>query len=340
MTEDLYSIDEFYFQWHITERCNKHCSHCYQNGHPVNDLPLSDLEKIIDCMDEALVKWDRQGSLSFTGGEPFIRQNELFTLMRRIDEIPRFEYYDILTNGSLITDDVVHQLSNLSKLRRVQVSLEGSTPEINDAIRGKGSLRETVNAIRKMKEKGLTVSVMTTLSRFNYRDIPALIYLLNDESVDTFALERLIPEGRGQSLSDQLLSSDELRDLYEQIYTIALQKNGTRILMYRPLFTLVAPDDPTAGALCSIGNNAMTIMPDGTVYPCRRLPIPIGNILKDGIFSIWYNSEVLWNIRNPDNLKGKCRECDYLASCRGCRAMAYFDSGDYMAEDPLCWKTS
>ena len=79
-------------------------------------------------------------------------------------------------------------------------------------------------------------------------------------------------------------------------------------------------------------------MLDGIVYPCRRLPIPIGNILTDGLFSIWYDSEVLWKIRNPENIKGECYDYSHLASCRVCRAMSYFCSGDYMAEDPQCWR--
>lgn len=337
MSSELSAKDEFYFQWHITERCNRHCRHCYQNSHPVNDLPLADLELVLSNMGEALVKWNRQGSLSFTGGEPLIRHAELFALMNRVDDIPKFVYYDILTNGSLISDDIVAALKNLYKLRRVQVSLEGASPEINDAIRGNGSYRETLKAIRKMKRQDLTVGVMTTISRFNYQDIPAVIEVLDNEGVDTFAMERLIPEGNGESLSDQLLSSKELQQLYEQVYEIALRKKTPRILMYRPLFNLVVRDDESVGALCSVGNNALTIMPDGTVYPCRRLPIPIGNILTDGLFSIWYDSKVLWEIRNPDNIKGKCHDCDYLSSCRGCRAMAYSCSGDYLAEDPQCW---
>lgn len=329
--------DEFYFQWHITERCNKHCRHCYQNDHPMADLPLADLELVLRRMDEALVKWDRQGSLSLTGGEPFVRREELFALMDRVDYLDSFVYYDVLTNGSLISDEIASALKNQPKLRRVQVSLEGSNPETNDAIRGDGSYEETLEAIRRMKKHGLTVSVMTTVSRLNYQEIPALISLLGDEGVDTVAFERLIPEGRGEGLRDQLLSPQELKSLYERIYEIAVNGAKIRVLMYRPLFTLVAPDDSTVGALCSAGNNALTIMPDGTVYPCRRLPIPIGNVLEDGLFAIWYDSEVLWKIRNPQNLGGKCRGCDLLTSCRGCRAMAFSTTGDYMAEDPLCW---
>jgi len=329
--------DEFYFQWHITERCNKHCSHCYQNDVPASELSLDDLGRVLDRMDEALVKWGLHGSLSLTGGEPFLRKLELFALMNRIDQTNSFAYYDILTNGSLISDDIAVALEKYKKLRRVQVSLEGSKPEINDAIRGEGSCNETLKAIRIMKRHGLVVGVMTTLSRANYKDIFSLVQLLESEGVDDFALERLIPEGRGRHLEDQLLSPEELRSLYERVYDIAVKTQNIRILMHRPLFTLVAPEDPDAGALCSVGNNALTIMPDGTVYPCRRLPIPIGNILTDGLFSIWYDSEVLWNIRNPANIGGKCRHCDFLSNCRGCRAMAYFCSGDYMAEDPQCW---
>lgn len=337
MDDELNSRDEFYFQWHITERCNRRCLHCYQNGHPIDDLPLADLRSILERMDQALKKWNRTGSLSFTGGEPFLRQPELLALMGDVDQLGSFSHYDILSNGSLISEDAVCQLRMHPKLRRVQVSLEGSKREINDAIRGEGSYDETLRTIRLMKKHGLTVSVMTTVSRVNYGDIPAMVELLDAEGVDTFAVERLVPEGRGQGLRDQMLTADELKGVYGSVYDIAGRGLGMRVLMYRPLFALIAPDDPEVGALCSAGNNALTIMPDGTVYPCRRLPIPIGNVLEDGLFSIWYGSDVLWRIRNPGNLQSKCRVCDLLIKCRGCRASAYACSGDYMGEDPQCW---
>jgi radical SAM protein with 4Fe4S-binding SPASM domain len=338
MLTELISTDEFYFQWHLTESCNKHCSHCYQNGRLAEELPLSGLRQILLHIDRALAKWERQGSISFTGGEPFLRESDLFALMNGADQTNSIAFYDILTNGSLVSDEIASKLKDFRKLRRIQVSLEGSTPEVNDAIRGRGSFEETLIAIRTMKKHGLTVSVMTTVSKLNYQDVPNLIELLDGEGVDTFAIERLIPEGRGEQFKHKLLLPQELKELYERVYEMKSRTKGIHILMSRPLFTLVAPDDSDVGALCSAGNNALTVMPDGTVYPCRRLPIPIGNILTDGLFSIWYDSEVLWRIRNPDNLQGKCRDCNLLAACRGCRAMAYFCSGDYMAEDAQCWR--
>jgi len=332
------AADEFYFQWHITERCNKHCRHCYQDGAHSGELPLGQLERVLDIMSEAGTAGGRRGTLSLTGGEPFLRRDDLFALARRVDTDDAFAHYDILTNGSLVDDATSEELTKLKKLRRVQVSLEGGTPRVNDAIRGVGSFDETLQAIRTMKRHGLTVGVMTTISRTNAHDVSAVIDLLAQERVDTLAMERLVPEGHGLAMRSQMLSPEELHELYGSLYWRAKQGGAPRLLLYRPLFAQVAPDDPTIGALCSVGNNALTLMPDGTVYPCRRLPISIGNVLEDGLFNIWYGSDLLWQIRAPENLKGKCRDCAFLASCRGCRAMEYAVTGDYHAEDPQCWR--
>jgi len=61
--------DEFYFQWHLTERCNLKCLHCYQNNDILSEIPLKDLLSIVDKMEEALAKWGKRGTLSLTGGE-------------------------------------------------------------------------------------------------------------------------------------------------------------------------------------------------------------------------------------------------------------------------------
>jgi len=335
---DLNWEDEFYFQWHITERCNWSCKHCYQNANTSDDLPIDKLTEVFDKMEDALEKWGKRGSVSLTGGEPFLRKKELYALMSRIDKSGCFSYYDILTNGSMISRKEARILASYSKLRRVQVSLEGASTQTNDEIRGKGSFDSVLKAIENLRARDIDVAVMMSITRKNINEVPALVETLGKMDVQALTLERFIPEGHGIYMKEFVLDADEVRDLYTQIHKIATNGSPVRILLYRPLFALVGRDDPTVGALCSAGNNALTIMPDGTVYPCRRLPIPIGNVLKDGLHKIWYGSDVLWTLRNPENLKGKCHNCELLPQCRGCRAVAYFLTGDYMEADPQCWK--
>lgn len=265
-------------------------------------------------------------------------QDKLFSLLYHMNSLQTIHHFDILTNGWLLDQGCVNELKELKKLRRVQVSLEAGNQKLNDRIRGKGSFEKTLSAIRLLKRNGFQVAVMMTISHINKNEVEPLIEVLKQERVDTFSAERFIPEGVGADLKDEFLAPEEVKDVFESIYSLAMKEDGIRILLYRPLFALLNGSDPTVGALCSAGNNALTIMHDGTIYPCRRLPIPIGNAVSDSFFKVWYTSEVLWNLRNPGNIKGKCSGCDFIPVCRGCRAMAYALTGDYLAEDPQCWK--
>lgn len=335
---ELSADEEFYFQWHITDRCNWRCSHCYHDDYSgKNELTIEELVTAADKMAIALEKWQKKGSYSLTGGEPFIRPEALFSLARHLDKQVTTAYYDILTNGSLISDAFATDMVGLKKLRRVQMSVEGPTPELNDKIRGDGSFERTLKTIRLLKNRGLQVSIMTTVFRSNMSKIVELIDILENEGVDTFALERFIPEGTGFAIASEALEPSEIRDVFTAVYEAGKNLRKIRVLMYRPLFAILDEDDPTIGAMCSIGTNALTVMHDGTVLPCRRLPIPIGNIKSDSLFKIWYDDPLLWEIRNPLKLKGKCSTCDLVPICRGCRAVAYARTGDYLGEDPQCW---
>jgi radical SAM protein with 4Fe4S-binding SPASM domain len=77
------------------------------------------------------------------------------------------------------------------------------------------------------------------------------------------------------------------------------------------------------------------VLSDGTVYPCRRLPIPIGNI-KEGIENIYFENQVMKDLRDFNKLE--CGSCSRVGFCRGCRAVAYAMTGDYLAKDPNCFK--
>jgi radical SAM protein with 4Fe4S-binding SPASM domain len=41
-------------------------------------------------------------------------------------------------------------------------------------------------------------------------------------------------------------------------------------------------------------------------------------------------------LRDPDQLKGKCRVCKYRVVCGGQRGRAYALTGDYLESDPAC----
>ena len=86
----------------------------------------------------------------------------------------------------------------------------------------------------------------------------------------------------------------------------------------------------------------MSILADGTITPCRRLNIPIGNVLEDSLREVWSVSPVLEALRDRSRYEGRCSRCKWWANRRGCRAIAYayskaYGKENYLAEDPQCY---
>lgn len=329
---------EFYFQWHITERCNRRCRHCYHTSYDsIGELSDENVLTVADRLTESLKAWDRRGAVGLTGGEPLLRRAIIFDIMDRLASTGLVDRVDLMTNGTLLTEKDCALLAGHSLLRRVQVSLEGASAECHDAIRGRNSFGETIQAIKRMKQNGLIVAAMMTVSRQNVSEVVSVLELLREHGVDVFSIDRFIPEGQGSRNREWLLSSIEVKECYETVYRWAMKNNKPRVLMYRPLFCLIDSESPHVGAMCSVGVNALTILHDGTVYPCRRLPIVLGNVLRDSLHEIFYESDQLWKVRIPSNLKGRCASCQFVPVCRGCRSMALAVTGDWLGEDPHCW---
>jgi len=343
---------DFGFQWHITDRCNLRCTHCYQEDYSgSNELSLDALRRIADEIIRTLSKWNKSGDIAITGGEPLLKE-EMFPLIRYLESADEIASLDILSNGTLINENIVEQIRDLKKIRCVQISLEGASLESNDRIRGKGTFKKAMASIGLLRKSAISVNIMFTLQRSNMGDIPSLIDLAIAEGISNLTIERVVPIGMGNRIRNELLSAEEIKDVFGYISERAeqeIRRGGlTSISRSRPLWVMCsrntdslgidACNGDTPGGICSIGLDGLCILPDATVLPCRRLPIPIGNLKRDSLEKIWFTSDLLWQIRDKHNLKGKCNSCELIPRCSGCRAMAYACTGDYLAEDPQCMK--
>ncbi len=87
---------------------------------------------------------------------------------------------------------------------------------------------------------------------------------------------------------------------------------------------------------CLAGTGVCFISHEGEVFPCGYLPAVAGDLRKQSFADIWENSEVFNDLRDTNNLKGKCGCCEFRNICMGCRARAYAQTGDYLDEEPFC----
>jgi radical SAM protein with 4Fe4S-binding SPASM domain len=87
---------------------------------------------------------------------------------------------------------------------------------------------------------------------------------------------------------------------------------------------------------CLAGTGVCFISHRGEVYPCGYLPVLAGDLNQQSFAEIWEHAPVFQQLRNTDNLKGKCGCCEFRNVCMGCRARAFAASGDYLDEEPFC----
>ena len=89
---------------------------------------------------------------------------------------------------------------------------------------------------------------------------------------------------------------------------------------------------------CSAGDTLVTVMPDGDVYPCRRLPVKVGNIRETRLRDLYLGSRLMRDLRDRDRVAEGCEGCHFARICGGgSRCLSHAVNGDPFRADPGCW---
>lgn len=224
----------FVIQWHLTERCNWRCKHCYQNGRKVKELSFRELKSILpQCLElfEALQIKPGFARINIGGGEPFLR-NDFFKFLSLLTKYKRSVKSIIMTNGELITDAIAKDLKKMGMFS-VQVSLEGLR-QTNDAIRGNGAFDTAIRAIKLLRKNKVITRVSLTLTKMNLSEVDGLARYLKELGINSLGIRRYVGLGRGKLLKESMLSPLEQEDFYfkkENLKKSLMKKVNSSFLM-------------------------------------------------------------------------------------------------------------
>jgi len=326
----LYSV-----VWNVTGRCDFSCGHCYVPKLS-RDLTSQEAKGLVAQLADLGVE-----KMYISGGEPLMRR-DLFILIGHATDMGLV--VGAITNGWNVTGERA-ALFRRGGVDHVSVSVDGKEGT-HDAFRNRpGSFRRCMNAIELLKGEGVKVYLSPTLSKFNLKELPWLLSLAVKLGVN-FSTKVLVPVGQAKILGRYCLSAEEQKRAYQYLSAkkSELGKTLDVITTCNPYSIFLEggrssslTDDGRIHGGCAGGIGLLNIGSDGTIFPCSRLQIPLGNVREDELIDIWYSSGILAALRDRTNLEGKCGKCDYKNWCGGCRAMAYALRGDHLAEDPTCW---
>ncbi len=337
-------------QWHITDNCDQRCKHCYifaeDAARACQSTPWNQLIHTLDEITEDAVKRNTYPFPHISGGDPILHPE----FWRFAEELHRRGLpWVIMGNPFHLNQDVCKRLYELGCLK-YQMSLDGLR-EFHDSMRKPGSFQATVDAVGLLNEAGIESQLMATVSRQNMEDVLQCMDLAAEIGLGTFIFARYCATDP-EKAREAYPSPEEYRDFLYRYYrkekAFAAQKCRTRFGEKDHLFTLLHyelgefrpsekskrhPERIFDG--CHLGQG-VAILSNGDVMACRRMESVIGNVWTESLYEM-REGALCEQFRDIGSIR-KCRDCELLQWCRGCRAVGYNVTGDLQETDPCCWK--
>lgn len=331
-------LDSIYF--HLTSRCNLACPHCYAACPDTamdapRDLATKDVLRVID---EA--ETEGAEGVFMSGGEPLLHPD-----FKKIVEhaSPRLKI-NVLTNGILVDGEWASFLSEHDV--EIQISIDGSTAELNDRIRGKGSFDKALRGIGFLQEAGLNdrLYLCTTLMKQNLTDFKEIVNLTERIGVPLVRFIPLRREGTACSEWDSL-GSDRCIAEYAAFSEYADELRESRkcsIDVRCVLSGFYLTSNNKDGLWCPAAEQ-LVVDVDGDVFPCvllMREEDRIGNLHEDSIAEICNSSEMRHFCHSLDNRRytiEECEACLWRSLCQaGCMGLALDHTGTIWEKDHFC----
>ncbi|WP_440873749.1 heme d1 biosynthesis radical SAM protein NirJ [Thalassotalea sp. PLHSN55] len=346
--------------WNLIRRCNLQCKHCYSTSLDIDfkdELSTEQIKATIDDLKVAHVP-----VLILSGGEPLLRP-DIFEITQYAKD--KGFYVALSTNGTLINEDNIEQIK-AANYQYVGISIDGLEEFHDEFRRQKGSFQTSMHAIRLCKEAGIKVGMRLCLTKDNFKDLPAMLDLMEENEVDKFYLSHLNYSGRGKRNAENdamfKMTKDAMEMLYERAWAHIEQgrdsdfvtgnndADGPFLLQWAEKKFGQAHPNRVANLkqrLINWGGNASgvnvaNIDNTGTIHPDTYWwNHPIGNVKSEKFSDVWANTqdELMLGFRqSPRPVKGRCAQCQFLNICGGnTRTRAFAQSGDAWAEDPGCY---
>jgi radical SAM protein with 4Fe4S-binding SPASM domain len=273
--------------------------------------------------------------VSIMGGEPLLREDFL-AISKCVVQLGM--KLSIVSNGLLMTQHV----DGIAQLRPevVGISLDGMR-DVHETIRGKGTWAKAVEAIDLLKARGVPTTVITTVSKLNYNDLPGMRELLRPKDVN-WQIQTAMPFGnfrKEQTLSPEEFYSTALFIAKERIRTgkDRIRVAGAHCYGY---FSKVLPGCSWKG--CTAGISTIGITSNGNIVGCLSMGNDRyieGNVRDRVLSDIWNDSDAFQYTRkfSREQLGDNCAGCRYGAKCGGgCNSVSLALTGK-MHNNPHCF---
>jgi len=318
-----------FLQLYPTTRCNQNCSFCFNSlSGLVKDMSPANALGLLDIMLDLGIH-----DLDIMGGEPFLLPWMPSFLHAAIREGIKV---NISTNGSF--PEVMEEFRGLSPEKiNIGISLEGSSAETHNPLTNAANFEKALSSISSLVSMGFNPIVKTVVSSQTMADIQDIIAVLKQMDVQRYYLIHRDLFSMNHADKEDALSFPDFMSFF-----LNLRIQNPDFEINKVNASCFEKETLPKGVRCAGGARKLSIMPDGSLYPCNLFQhapeFNLGNIFSGSFNEIWQNSKLSFFRRFEKNRCGM-HACENHESCTGgCPAHALFHGYDLHAADLRCRK--
>ncbi|MCX7770908.1 MAG: geopeptide radical SAM maturase [Proteobacteria bacterium] len=306
--------------------CNLACKYCIEGTQKGSKyINHNTIEQIVSFIAEE-IKRGKNISIDFYGGEPLLSYKSIILLMNKVNNLVREHkvsvIYNIVTNGTLLTEERAKALKNLG-LSSAKITIDGDEENHNKFRPYKNGLPSFNNILENLKRVSNIIKMQLggNYTKDNFRDFPKLLDRLLKEGLtpDKLTFVKFDPV----SSVNECFSNPEFNSgclSINEPWVIEASVYLREEILKRGFNTV-----PVLPSICVVDvRDELTINYNGDVYKCPAFlgmeEFRIGNVFTE----IDYNKMASL----PYGQNKECRECVYLPMCfGGCRYLSYLKTG-------------
>ncbi|WP_242987706.1 radical SAM protein [Anaerobacterium chartisolvens] len=306
----------------LTTVCPLKCPHCYKDTSQDTEMSFEVFSSIIDQA-KALGVFQ----IALGGGEPLLVKN-LPTFVKKVTSCGMA--CTITTSGYGLTVELLEDLK-VSGVNHIQVSLNGSTKEINSNSRD--GFDKAISALDILAGSNVLFGINWVARMDNVHDFENVVTYAKRLKADNINILRYKPSMR-EDYGKYVLTNEAFNFLVAVIRKISGIKIKIDSAFSNILCHLYGNQINTINCGCGAGRRFMMIDPSGRFKPCSHMSLVSE---EQDIMEYWINSPDLEKLRKGEEcIYGNCKSCSCLNVCRGCRAICERIHNDINAGENNC----
>ena len=291
-----------------TMRCNARCKYCYEKGVRYGTMDKDTADNIVDMI-RRLNSNGKSVYFTWFGGEPLMNTEIIDYITEKMIEMDVDYSSYIITNGSLITEEIIKSFKEQWNVHNIQISFDGDCDEYEkrkDYTFGSGGFERVVNGVLMSAEAGIGVQIRLNIDSNNLESITQFISHTKNifSKYDNITYYPAFLSGSGKKLSDR----KRVNILKKLLKTM----NNPRMMSgNRRLYSM-----PRTSACMRYEDCSYVIDVNGHVYKCDRC---VGR----PEYAIGKSEDMSLRMAKEAEIRNKCKSCAFLPKCLGGCAMDY-----------------